>query len=134
MYERQLSWNVEQYAAERPAVLPAFFVAVTRNTALKLYRKKRASKRNAVMEELTDLTSGEVLFDDDVDRAGEIINRFLERQDKRGRVLFMRRYYFGESVSEAAKVVGMGENNAYVKLSRMRANLKKELEKDGINV
>ena len=125
-------WN--SIPPERPEVLPAYFTAVTRNTALKLYRKRRASKRTVIMEELTDMTSGVTLFEDDVDRVSVIINGFLAKQDKRARVLFMRRYYFGDSIPEAAKAVGMTVNGATVKLSRMRARLKKELESEGIIV
>jgi len=52
--------------------------------------------------------------------------------DKQSRVLFMRRYYLGESVADAAKAVGISENHAGVKLSRMRAKLKKVLIEEGI--
>ena len=46
----------------------------------------------------------------------------------------MRRYFMGESVAVAAKFVGITETYASVKLSRMRAELKKMLEKEGINI
>ena len=46
----------------------------------------------------------------------------------------MRRYYLGESIADAAKAVGITENHAGVKLSRMRAKLKKILEEEGITV
>ena len=38
----------------------------------------------------------------------------------------------GESIADAAKAVGISENNASVKLSRLRTKLKKELEEEGI--
>jgi len=40
-------WN--SLPPEKPQVLPAFFTAITRNIALKLYRHHHASKRNAIM-------------------------------------------------------------------------------------
>ena len=46
----------------------------------------------------------------------------------------MRRYYFGESVREAGAAVGLSENAAGVRLSRMRKKLKKLLEQEGITV
>ena len=125
-------WN--SLPPEKPQILPAFFTAITRNLALKLYRYKSASKRNAIMEELTDLTTTTPSPEEEIGYAANIISCFLSTQDKKSRVLFMRRYYMGESVADAAKTVGMTENHAGVRLSRMRAKLKKILEKEGITV
>ena len=125
-------WN--SLPPEKPQLLPAFFTAVTRNNALKLYRFKSASKRNAIMEELEDFVSTTPSPEEEINYAADIISGFLSTRDRVSRVLFMRRYYLGESVADAAKAVGMTENHAGVKLSRMRAKLKKLLEKEGINV
>ena len=125
-------WNT--LPPQRPQVLPAFFTALTRNIALKLYRYKSASKRNAIMEELTDLVNATSSPEEEINRAAEVISDFLSTLDKPSRVLFMRRYYMGESVADAAKTVGITENYAGVKLSRMRAKLKAKLEKEGIAV
>lgn len=125
-------WN--SLPPEKPQVLPAFFTAITRNIALKLYRYKSASKRNAIMEELTDLVAASPSPEEEINFAADIISNFLSTQDKPSRVLFMRRYYMGDSVADAAKAVGMTENHAGVKLSRMRAKLKKILQEEGIHV
>lgn len=125
-------WNT--LPPQRPQVLPAFFTALTRNTALKLYRNKSASKRNAIMEELTDLVTATPSPEEDINCAAEVISDFLSTLDKPSRVLFMRRYYMGESVADAAKAVGITENHAGVKISRMRAKLKKKLYEEGIIV
>lgn len=125
-------WN--SLPPEKPQVLPAFFTAITRNLALKLYRYKSASKRNAVMEELTELISETPSPEEEINFAAAVISAFLGTLDKPSRVLFMRRYYMGESVRDAAAAVGMTENHAGVKLSRMRAKLKKKLQEEGISV
>lgn len=125
-------WN--SLPPEKPQVLPAFFTAITRNIALKLYRYKSASKRNAIMEELTDIITVSPAPEEEINFAAEVISNFLSAQDKSSRVLFMRRYYIGESVADAARAVGMTENHAGVKLFRMRAKLRKKLEKEGIIV
>lgn len=125
-------WNC--LPPEKPQVLPAFFTAITRNLALKLYRYKSASKRNAIMEELTDLVTETPSPEEEINYAAEIITNFLSTLDKPSRVLFMRRYYMGESVADAAKAVGITENHASVKISRMRTKLKKRLEEEGIVV
>lgn len=125
-------WN--SLPPKRPQVLPAFFTRITRNAALNHYRYKNAAKRNAIMVELTDLTSSVPSPEEEINYAGEIISAFLEKQDKQSRVLFMRRYYMGESIRDAADAVGMTENAATVKLHRMRAKLKEVLSKEGIEV
>ena len=125
-------WN--SLPPEKPQVLPAFFTAVSRNIALKRYRYKSASKRNAVMEELTDLVTETASPEEEINSAAGVISDYLATLDKPSRVLFMRRYYLGESVAKAAKAVGMSENHAGVKLSRMRTRLKKKLAEEGIIV
>ena len=125
-------WNT--LPPERPQILSAFFTAITRNNALKKVRYNSAAKRNVIMEELDDFTTSTPSPEEEINFAADLISDFLSRQDKQSRVLFMRRYYLGESVSDAAKAVGMTENHASVKLSRMRAKLKKELEEEGIIV
>ncbi len=125
-------WN--SLPPKRPQVLPAFFSRITRNLALNRYRHNTAQKRYAIMEELTDLTSTAPSPEEEINYAGEIISAFLEKQDKQSRVLFMRRYFMGESIRDAASFVGMTENAATVKLCRMRAKLKEILLKEGIEV
>ncbi|MBR6681661.1 MAG: sigma-70 family RNA polymerase sigma factor, partial [Clostridia bacterium] len=88
----------------------------------------------AIMVELNDFTTGSSIMEEEINYVAEIINKFLSKQDKTSRVLFLRRYYFGDSIAQAAECVGVTENNASVKLSRMRQKLKTELEKEGITV
>ena len=123
-------WN--NLPPEKPRVLPAFFTAITRNIALKQYRKKSAAKRNAVLEELTELSGASPSPEEEINSAADIISDFLSGQPQSYRVLFMRRYYLGESIADAAKTVGFTENHAGVILSRMRAKLKKVLYREGI--
>lgn len=125
-------WN--NLPPERPQVLPAFFTSITRNLALKLYRFKSAAKRRAVMEELTDFVTSTPSPEEEITFAAEIISDYLSTLDKSSRVLFMRRYYLGESIADAARSVGISENHAGVKLSRMRNRLKKILEEEGVIV
>lgn len=125
-------WN--SLPPEKPRALSAFFTAITRNNALKIYRYKSASKRSAIMEELTDLVTDTPSPDEEIHLIADVISDFLAVQNQKSRILFMRRYYLGESVAEAARAVGITENHAGVMLSRMRANLRKALEKEGIQV
>lgn len=123
-------WN--RLPPEKPQLLPAFFTAVTRNLALKLYRRRSAARRNVVMEELTDYVGEVPSPEEEIVGAAAVVSDFLAGLDKPSRVLFLRRYYLGESVREAGEAVGITENHAGVKLSRLRAKLKKKLEEEGI--
>lgn len=125
-------WN--SLPPNRPRVLPAFFTALTRNTALKRVRYNTAAKRKALMAELTDLTGSAPSPEEEIDGAASVISRYLSGEDRTSRVLFMRRYYLGESIREAGEAVGLSENAAGVRLSRMRKKLKKLLEQEGITV
>ncbi len=125
-------WN--SLPPKRPQVLPAFFTRITRNLALNRYRHNTAQKRYAIMEELTDMVSSAPSPQEEINYAGQVISAFLEKQDKQSRVLFMRRYYMGESVKDASRAAGVSENYGAVKLSRMRAKLKEILLKEGIEV
>lgn len=125
-------WN--SLPPQRPQVLPAFFTKITRNLALNRYRYNTAKKRQAIMEELSDFVSTTPSPEEEINYAGQVISMFLESQDKQSRVLFMRRYFMGDSVKDAGAAVGIKENTAAVKLARMRAKLKEVLLKEGIEV
>jgi RNA polymerase sigma-70 factor (ECF subfamily) len=62
------------------------------------------------------------------------IDSFLESQAKENRVIFIRRYYFSDSITDIAERVAMSENNVSVRLSRMRKTLRNHLEKEGIEI
>lgn len=125
-------WN--SLPPNRPDSLCAYFVAMVRNLALRLYRYKHAVKRSAIMCELDDLITGSAVTDADSRAITAVLNKFLASLDRGSRLLFTRRYYLGMSIPEAADGLGITENNASVRLSRLRAKLKKMLESEGINV
>ncbi|MBQ8510499.1 MAG: sigma-70 family RNA polymerase sigma factor [Clostridia bacterium] len=125
-------WN--SLPPERPRMLPAYFTAITRNLALKRCRYRHTAGRSAILCELTDLCGSTPSPEEELNEAARIIGEFLEKLDKPSRVLFMRRYYLCESVADAAEAIGISENTAGVRLSRMRAKLKKMLESEGILV
>lgn len=125
-------WN--NLPPQRPEVLPAFFTAITRNIALKMTKQKTAKKRKAIIVELTDWEASSPSPEEEINYSAEIISNYLFSLDKSSRILFMRRYYLGESVANAAKAVGITENYAGVKLSRIRNNLRIILEEEGITV
>lgn len=64
----------------------------------------------------------------------EAINSFLEGVKEKDRVIFVRRYYFSDSVHDIAEELGESEGAVAMRLSRLRAKLRKKLTKEGIYV
>jgi RNA polymerase sigma-70 factor (ECF subfamily) len=62
---------------------------------------------------------------------GLAINRFLGTISSDNRTLFLRRYWFGDSVQEISKDLGLRENAASVRLGRIRMQLREYLVKEG---
>ena len=62
----------------------------------------------------------------------KVLDVFLEKQPKEKRQLFVRRYWYADSIAELAERFGLGESKVKMSLLRMRGELKKELEKEGI--
>lgn len=131
-------WNA--IPPERPDPLAAFIARIARNTALNRRRRDGAEKRQGdsfalSMEELSDILPSEPLEEHVSARElGQAIDRFLSEEEKDNRKLFVRRYWFGESVKELAEETEMGENAVSARLSRMRKRLKAYLEEEGFCV
>jgi RNA polymerase sigma-70 factor (ECF subfamily) len=61
---------------------------------------------------------------------GQSINKFLATLPKTNRIIFIRRYYFGDSVTKIADSLSLSENTVSVRLNRIREKLRKFLEKE----
>lgn len=127
-------WNAIPPA--QPDPLAGYVHRTGRNVALKKLRFLRAQKRSSQydisIEELSSVLSGGNLEDTLNSRElGQAIDRFLDTLSKQNRILFLRRYWFGETVAELSKEFSLSENNISVRLSRIRNQLKTYLLKEG---
>lgn len=128
-------WNT--IPPEKPDPLAGYVHRTGRNVALNKRRHLIAQKRNSQydisLEELAGILPAPS-FEEMLDaRAlGQAMDRFLDTVSKENRILFLRRYWFGDSVKELSHAFGMSENTVSVRLSRIRAQLKAYLiEKEG---
>ncbi len=126
-------WNA--IPPRRPEPLSPFVCRVGRNLALKRLRsdmaQKRCSKYDISLEELSAAIPGPSLEDAVSAKAlGQAIDCFLSLQSQENRNLFLRRYWFGDSVKDAAALLGITPNAASVRLNRMRQELKDHLIKE----
>ena len=63
--------------------------------------------------------------------AAEAINRFLETLDQQSRIMFVRRYWYSETVEDIAEFYGMNAKTVSTYLFRVRKKLKAFLQKEG---
>lgn len=115
----------------------SFLAKITRFIAIDRVKEMNRLKRNAEIEELTHeiesaIPSGEAvdskIMGEELHRQ---INTFLRSISEEKRNVFIRRYWFMESVSEIAKKYSMSEGKVKTILFRVRADLKQWLEKEG---
>jgi len=127
-------WN--SIPPERPDPLAGYIHRTGRNIALKKFRFLTAQKRSTQymlsLEELSDILPAPSLEETlNARELGQAIDRFLDTLSKENRILFLRRYWFGDSIRHLARASGLQENTLSVRLSRIRTQLKDYLRKEG---
>lgn len=128
-------WNA--IPPQRPDPLAGFVCRIGRNIALNRLRANRAQKRDSrydlSLDELAGCIPGPGLEDTVNSRElGRAIDRFLDTLSRENRVVFLRRYWFGDSVKDIARFSGLSENLVSVRLNRIREKLKHYLIKEGL--
>jgi RNA polymerase sigma-70 factor (ECF subfamily) len=114
-----------------PVSLKSYAAMTARCAALNRYEAAHAKKRGEItpLDELAEICGGaDVSEAVEAKEVGEAIGAFLAECNKEDRVLFVRRYVYGEPPETAAKAVGIGKNAANLRLLRMRAKLKAYLK------
>ena len=139
------TWNA--IPPQIPLKLKVFLAKITRNISIDMYRKQHAERRGGqgcdmllseleealptLGEGVDDATPDTALDQSEVTRA---LNEFLESIDSTKRVMFVKRYWYGESVADIAAELSLSESNVATTLFRLRASLKDFLEKEEIAV
>lgn len=130
------AWN--GIPPEHPQILSAFLGRITRNLSLDRYRMIHAKKRGegeveVVFDEVRDMLQND-FSDHHVEQLSvtDIMNEFLAKQKKENRILFVRRYWYMDSIAELAQKFGYSESKVKSMLLRMRQSLRTSLEEEGI--
>ena len=136
VYDTYLAlWNA--IPPNKPYHLSAYIAKIVRQLATSMLRHRTAEKRGeAVTVSFDELdtcipfgpTPETALEEKELARA---IQGFLQKQSKQNRILFLRRYYFLESVKEIAQQTGYSEALIKSSLLRTRQKLKSFLIKEG---
>lgn len=129
------AWNT--IPPQNPNPLKSYINRIVRNIAITKYHTNTAAKRNSTydvaLDELEECIPARQSIEDEmaVKELTQAMESFLDTLDKESRVMFVRRYWYSDSISDIAERFQLSNNNVTVKLSRIRGRLKKYLEKEG---
>ncbi len=126
---------------QRPDPLSTYLGKIVRNLSLNRFKRYSTQKRGKgqtllVLSELDDCIPDENGLEQMVERhiLAEAIQRFLQAQPEQKRSIFIRRYWHLYPIREIAAVFGFSESKIASILLRMRRELKKHLQKEGIGL
>ncbi|WP_049962914.1 RNA polymerase sigma factor [Ruminococcus sp. HUN007] len=126
------AWNL--MPPERPKFLSSFLFKIVRNHSLNKLRFNNNSRRKKDIsfstEELEECVDGNSSVEDKFDESEVVnaINEFLESLKKDRRYIFVRRYWYLDSIADIAGHCSMTEDNVMKILSRTRMQLKEYLK------
>lgn len=129
----------ENIPPQNPNILSAYFGKITRNISLKKYRLQTTQKRGGTtkllpFEELNDcIPEKSGVFDQlDVKEISYIIDDFLRNLVKSERYIFIRRYWYCDSIEDICNSTGFNKGQVKMKLSRIRKKLLLKLGEEGV--
>lgn len=129
------AWN--SMPSERPIYLGAFLSKIIRRLSIDKYRASRSQKRGGAdvfVEELTESipSNDDVASNYDNNLLAEALNKFLLSLDEEKRYVFVRRYYYSDSIEAIAKKMRVSEGKIKTVLFRTRNALRKYFMEEGI--
>lgn len=133
------AWN--SIPPVRPECLSAYLGKITRNLSLNRFKHYTAQKRGLgqtelVLSELSDCVASTDSVEASVSEKilVQSIEQFLYTKPRQKRNIFIRRYWYLQSIKEIAGAYGMSESKLKSLLFRMRKELQIHLEKEGITL
>lgn len=123
----------------RPKYFFAFLASICRHLSLNRVDWKQAAKRRAQVVPLTEEMENcipDAVHERQMEakELGRLLDLFLESLPKDSRLIFLRRYWYVDSVPEIAARYGMTESKVKMQLSRTKEKLRSFLEQEGIYV
>lgn len=131
-------WNA--IPDKHPSRFSAFISRIARNLALKKCEYITAAKRNPSasksLEELGDCVSGTESVESEIEKKHieNTIDKFLWRLEEEKRNVFIRRYWYFDSIETICKDTGFSRSKVKSMLYEMRRKLRTYLESEGIKV
>lgn len=130
------AWN--SIPPRQPESLASYLAMLTRRRAIDLLRKESGKKRGGgeyavTLGELDECVPSPVTVEKEVEASllRDSLNAFLEALPDADRLVFMKRYWWFESVNDISRETGLGVSAVKMRLLRTREKLKIHLEKEG---
>lgn len=129
------AWN--SMPENRPTYLGGYMAKIIRNVSLGRYDHNHAAKRygvQVVFEELEECLS-DYQTPEDAYEAGclrKVLDGFLAGLSEEKRVIFLRRYFYTDSIAQIAERMQMSEGKVKSILFRLRGQLAEVLKEAGI--
>lgn len=119
----------------KPANLAGYICKIARRIAISRVRYNTAAVHNAdLLTELDECVPSGYSTEDEAEKKelSELLNKWLDTLPEKQKMLFLKRYYYFQSVKQAAKDCGMSATAASTALSRLRESLKEYLTERGM--
>lgn len=133
------TWN--SIPPHKPNCFSVYIGKITRNLSLNRFKKYNTHKRGGgqttlVLSELESCIPDKTDIEKNSDEALLVnaLNEFLYSQSEQKRNIFIRRYWYIQSIKDIANAYKISESKVTSILYRMRGKLKIHLEKEGINI
>ena len=132
------AWNC--IPPQRPDTLKGFLARITRQISINRLKENTRLKRGGgryelPLEELSgclpDTRSGDLA---ETTALRDALNLFLRQLSQEKRRVFIRRYWYMDTVSQIAAQYGISESKVKSMLMRTREQLRQFLEKEGISL
>lgn len=131
------AWNT--IPPQRPNYFFAYLAKICRFLSFGRLDWNNAAKRSADVVQLT--AEMELCIPDrcqswqrSEQQIGDVLNRFLDSLPRRSRMIFLRRYWYADSIGEIARRYQMSQSSVKTQLHRTRSKLRAFLEQEGIAV
>lgn len=130
------AWN--SLPPQRPAILSSYLGTITRNLSLSRYRADNTQKRHGdrlafsyeeLQESIPDSCSAEEAVN--VKELGRTLDQFLRTLPPQDCCIFLRRYWYLDSMHQIACRYDLAESTVKTRLHRIRKKLKTYLEQEG---
>ncbi len=127
----------EQIPPDRPKNLCAYACKIAKRQAINKLKYSTAEKRSAnltlSLSELEECLPARQTAENEADMKvlTGLLNKFLLSQSETDRNIFVRRYWYTDSLSDISKMYSINERTVSTRLFRMRKKLKSYLEKEG---
>lgn len=124
---------------QRPSILSAFLSRITRNLSLDRYKAARTVKRGSgqlplALEELGDCVPAQSSVEDEIQlkELTQLLDLFLRNLPEKECCIFLRRYWYIDSIGAIAQRYEMAEGTVKSSLHRTRRKLREYLEHEGV--